>query len=356
MTDLKQQETKFVQFRIRLWSLITAAGAIASVVTILSFFGPLSWFFDLISHFRVQYFLALTAAALLLLIPRQHKAALCFTLLATANLSMILPLYLGHAEGCSGSHPTFRAMLLNVNTKLGNADRVRAVINKFDPDIVVLEEVNARWIEDLRLVTSRYAHSKIQPREDNFGIALYSRLPISQANIVYIGGAGVPSVIAEVDVAGERATVISTHPLPPAGSSYSRWRNDQLEKIPDFVGNATSPVLLLGDLNVTPWSHHFRRLLKRSGLRDASQGSGVQPTWPTHNRLLRIPIDHCLHSPEIVVVQKEIGPHVGSDHFPVIVDFIVASIEKVGGQPASSGDSQNKTVLAGCRKIEICHF
>jgi endonuclease/exonuclease/phosphatase (EEP) superfamily protein YafD len=162
-------------------------------------------------------------------------------------------------------------------------------------------------------------------------IALYSRLPLSRAKIVYIGAAGVPSVIAEVEVAGERATVISTHPLPPAGSSYSRWRNDQLEKIPEFVGNATSPVLLLGDLNVTPWSHHFRRLLKRTGLRDASQGRGVQPTWPTHNRLLRIPIDHCLHSPEIVVVQKEIGPHVGSDHFPVIVDFIVASSEKVGG-------------------------
>ncbi|MFH2043855.1 MAG: endonuclease/exonuclease/phosphatase family protein [Pseudomonadota bacterium] len=325
---LKQQKTKCMKFSFRLWSLITVAGAIASALTILSFFGHLFWIADLFSHFRVQYFIGLTAAALLLLIPRKRKTALCFALLAAVNLSTILPFYIGQAERASGSKPTFRAMLLNVNTKLGNADRVLAVINKFDPDIVVLEEVNTRWINDLRLVTNRYGHSKILPRGDNFGIAFYSKLPLLRANIVYIGTAGVPSIVAEIDAAGEKATVIGTHPLPPVGSRYSHWRNDQLEKISDFVGSVTSPVLLLGDLNVTPWSHHFRQLLKRSGLRDASQGRGIQPTWPTQNCLLQIPIDHCLHSPEIVIVQKEIGPHVGSDHYPVIVDFIVESSEK----------------------------
>ncbi|MBW1762831.1 MAG: hypothetical protein JRJ64_15305 [Deltaproteobacteria bacterium] len=76
---------------------------------------------------------------------------------------------------------------------------------------------------------------------------------------------------------------------------------------------------------MSPWNHHFRRLLKRTGLRDSSQGRGVQPTWPTHNPLLRIPIDHCLHSEGIHVVQKKIGPAVGSDHYPVIVDFTMAT-------------------------------
>ena len=34
-----------------------------------------------------------------------------------------------------------------------------------------------------------------------------------------------------------------------------------------------------------------------------------------------IPIDHCLHSPGIQIVRKEIGPAVGSDHYPVVVEF-----------------------------------
>ena len=82
-----------------------------------------------------------------------------------------------------------------------------------------------------------------------------------------------------------------------------------------------APVLLLGDLNATPWSHPFKRLLQETGLIDGSRGMGYQPTWPAGVLPLLIPIDHCLHSQELRVVHKEVGPMVGSDHYPVIVDF-----------------------------------
>jgi len=35
--------------------------------------------------------------------------------------------------------------------------------------------------------------------------------------------------------------------------------------------------------------------------------------------LLRVPIDHCLVSSELAVVNHEVGPDLGSDHFPVLV-------------------------------------
>ena len=68
-------------------------------------------------------------------------------------------------------------------------------------------------------------------------------------------------------------------------------------------------------------SHHFRLLLRRTGLRDSARGRGVQPTWPAGSPLLAIPLDHCLHSPDIAILQRRIGGDVGSDHYPVIVDF-----------------------------------
>ena len=80
-------------------------------------------------------------------------------------------------------------------------------------------------------------------------------------------------------------------------------------------------MVLLGDLNCTVWSPYFGRLVRDSGLKDSSRGWGVQPSWPAGNWLLRIPIDHCLHSPEVRVVRRGIGPDVGSDHFPVIVEM-----------------------------------
>ena len=60
---------------------------------------------------------------------------------------------------------------------------------------------------------------------------------------------------------------------------------------------------------------------KGTGLRDSSRGMGLQPTWPADIPLLWIPIDHCLYSDGIEIRGRRTGPDVGSDHFPLIVDF-----------------------------------
>jgi endonuclease/exonuclease/phosphatase (EEP) superfamily protein YafD len=187
-------------------------------------------------------------------------------------------------------------------------------------------------LSDLQPVLAGYNYTRQEPRDDNFGIGLYSRLPFTQSQIVYIGEAEVPSVVAEIETTLGKCTLLATHPLPPAGGAYSRWRNDQLAELPNYIRRATSPVLLLGDLNVSPWSSHFRRLLRESGLKDSSQGRGVQPTWPTYNPLLLIPIDHCLYSPQITIVSKQVGPWDGSDHYPLIVDFLIKT-EKESEKP-----------------------
>jgi endonuclease/exonuclease/phosphatase family metal-dependent hydrolase len=214
-------------------------------------------------------------------------------------------------------------MLVNVNTRYGNSARVADALRRFSPDIVVLEEVSTKWLSDLGPVLASYEHSSQEPREDNFGIALFSRFPFTQSGVAYIGDAEVPSIVAEIETGQGKCTVLATHPLPPAGREYSRLRNGQLAQLPRYVHRAASPVLLLGDLNVSPWSPYFRRLLRESGLRDSAQGRGVRPTWPTFNPLMLIPIDHCLYSPGIAIVNRQTGPHVGSDHFPVVVDFVI---------------------------------
>ena len=85
------------------------------------------------------------------------------------------------------------------------------------------------------------------------------------------------------------------------------------------------PKILLGDLNITPWSYFFGRLLRTANLRDPSVGIGFKTTWPVGQILLRIPIDHCLVSPEIAVEDRRVGTDVGSDHFPLVVDFALVA-------------------------------
>lgn len=319
-------------FRVRPMGLVIAAGTVASAATVMGFFGRFSWFLDLFSHFRVQYLLGLLVSGFLLLIWHRRRTAIAFLALACVNLALVVPLYIKAPDGPARGARTVRAMLINVNTRLGDADRVKAVICAANPDILVLEEISSRWMSELTWLTNAYPYALVQPREDNFGIGLYSKLPLSDAEIVYIGEADVPSILATVSAAHTNLRVIATHPLPPGGQEYSQWRNEQLERLPDYI-RSPLPVLLLGDLNVTPWNYYFRRLLARADLRDSSRGFGVQTSWPNYNPFLRIPIDHCLHSADISIVMRRIGESVASDHYPVIVDFVIGNGRSTMSQP-----------------------
>ena len=322
---MTQKYPDFLRIRVGFWGLVTVAGVLASLATLFGFLGALWWFLDLFAHFRVQYFLGLCAVSLLLLISKKRKLSACFCAAAIVNLITILPFYFGVSGNGTNSPVSVRALLINVNSKSGDPEKLARVIQEYNPDLILLEEVNSEWIDQLKRIIESYPFSEVKPRDDNFGIALYSKLPFIQSSIVYMGGASVPSVLAKVDTPNGTITIIGTHPLPPAGANYSKARNNQLDSIPSYVANATSPVLVLGDLNVSPWSYHFKRLLRRADLKNSSRGRGIQPTWPTFNPLLRIPIDHCLYSDGIKVIRKEIGPHISSDHYPIIVDFTLTS-------------------------------
>ncbi|TKJ39299.1 MAG: hypothetical protein CEE38_00730 [Planctomycetes bacterium B3_Pla] len=321
---MKKESSNFFRLSAQPWGLLTVAGVLACAATLFGFLGRFSWLLDLFSHFRIQYLISLSILGTLLLTTRRRKTAAIFLGFACPNLLLVLPLYFGGRNTLPQGVLVRRAMLLNVNTRLGDAERVKRAIRDADPDILVLEEISSQWMADLKCLTKSHPYHFTQPREDNFGIGLFSKFPLVESEVAYIGSAGVPSILATVNTGQTNLRVIATHPLPPKGRDYSRWRNEQLDQLPDYA-QSPLPLILLGDLNVTPWNHHFRRLLSRTGLTDSSKGHGVQPTWPNYNPLLLIPIDHCLHSPGIVIVDKEIGADVASDHYPVIVDFAIVN-------------------------------
>jgi endonuclease/exonuclease/phosphatase (EEP) superfamily protein YafD len=302
--------------------MVTAAGCVACSVTIFGFLGKFWWFFDLFSHFRVQYLGGLCVLSFLLLLTKRRNIAFVFLLFAGINLSIVLPLYFGQQNSIPLGESVLKALLINVNTRFGDVRRVIQVVGDFDPDIIVLEEINSQWVTDLKSLSESYPYSKIQPREDNFGIGIFSKVPMKSSEIEYIGQALVPSIVAVFEYDQTCFKVIAAHPLPPDGAEYSRYRNDQLEKLGNYV-DPSLPVMLLGDLNVTPWNHYFQKLLNSTCLKDSSQGYGIQPTWPSNNPLLLIPLDHCLHSQEIKILQRRIGPNVGSDHYPLMIDFVI---------------------------------
>ena len=96
---------------------------------------------------------------------------------------------------------------------------------------------------------------------------------------------------------------------------------DDFWKILALVIHEEDPVIVLGDLNATPWSPVFKKLLGETRLVDARRGFGLRPTWPSTFPPLWIPIDHCLVSPGIEIRDFRVGPACGSDHHALVVDM-----------------------------------
>ena len=297
-----------------------SVGAGLAAATLLGFCGRFFWLFDLFSHFRVQYFQIALVLVGVAVWTRNNRLLAASIVLACLNYAFVLPYYFGSPPAVT--EKPVRAMLMNLNASNGNTRRVLSSIEKSNPDILLLEEVTPKWAGELSELDYPYRVADV--RADCFGIMLLSRFPLSNTNVVFIGPAGVPTITANAHLPKGEISVIGTHPLPPAGAEYSRNRNAQLMELPSLVMRQETPALLIGDLNVSPWSYHFKRLLKESGLENSMKGFGFQPSWPATFRLMRIPIDHVLHSSEIVIHQRFIGLDIGSDHLSVVTDFSIS--------------------------------
>ncbi|MDZ8118078.1 endonuclease/exonuclease/phosphatase family protein [Pontiella agarivorans] len=297
-----------------------ALGLVAA--TVFGFLGRLHWFLDLFSHFRVQYMQLCLPIIGIYLWKRMNKKGAAMILLAAINYALVLPLYFGKPD--APTKEPIRAMLMNINALNGNTDEVLSAIHDADPDILLLEEVTPKWDNELRTLNDAYPHHIEQPRDDCFGIKLFSKLPLSKSEIKSISERDVPTILTTIHTPQGEISFIGTHPLPPIGKAYSESRNLQLRALPDLVKNQPHPVLLIGDLNTSPWSPHFQRLEKESGLKNSMKGFGFQPSWPADRFFLKIPIDHVLYSEEITIHNRMTGKRIGSDHLPIIVDFTFA--------------------------------
>ena len=296
-------------------------GILASIMTVTGFLGQFFWFFDLFSHFRVQYFLVLVIAAVCLIRHRRLMAGvfICFLI---ANLFAIAPFYYGSRIVRSEDNESIRVFFSNVLTNKGDPERTRAAIEKCAPDIVAMVETDHEWKRRLKWLAESHRYTEISTRDDNFGVSLFSKFPIVKSEIVNFGNSPVPSIVATVNCRGKNVEFIITHPLPPTGGKNAACRDAQLTAIGDYA-KRSSTLMLLGDLNTTPWSHSFRQLMSKSDLIDSSRGCGIQPTWPNYCFIFLIPIDHCLHTSDIVITDREVGEDIGSDHYPLIIDFKV---------------------------------
>lgn len=278
-----------------------------------------SWRCELAAHFRAQYFWGLLLGTVLLIPTRRWRVALVSGSFCAVHAVLLWPFYVpAAAAGASG--PKLRVVSLNIHAANRQHDRVLEFIRTAKPDVVIVLELNGRWDTAFESLSPKLPYRFVRTQEDNFGIGIYSRWPLEEVRLSDLSEL-CPAIRARIEVDGAPVWLVAAHPYPPMSAELSATRNGQLAALGDLVRSLRGAVIVAGDLNTTSWSPAFVDLIARTGLSDSRLGQGIQSSW--HSRLprpMRIPIDHCLVSPGIAVRGREIGPDVGSDHLPVVVD------------------------------------
>lgn len=308
-------------FAVRLVMAVVGLGAIGVAVAYVLSRIPI-WPWALLEHFRLQF---AVGGSVVMALAAALRMAGYFDVAAVATILQVLPLT---ADVCQSPAAlpvdgvALRVLVLNVETENDRFDLVRQLIAAEDPDVVGLVEVDRRWLAGVAPAVAGYPGRIESPRDDNFGVALYARGELRGA--AEIVGGELPTVFAELALRGARLRVILTHPPPPVSRGVLAMQYAQLAALARRVPGP-EPVILMGDLNATPWSQPLRWLHDHTGLCDSRAGFGMQLSWNARApaQLLRIPIDHLLASCTIGVADRRIGSAVGSDHLPVLLDLVV---------------------------------
>ena len=238
-----------------------------------------------------------------------------------------------------------RLLTYNVHRCVGgdrrlDVDRIAAVIDEQEPDIVCLQELDvgrartgmvdqARAIADQLEMTSRF-HPAMRVEAELYGDAILTphpeRLVRADALPTVPGIPGLEprgAIWSTIDVDGVTLNVINTH----LGLVPREQRAQARALVQDGWADAcTGPTLLAGDFNATSITRPYQILCGR--LEDAQRQLGLRPsikTFPSGFPAIRI--DHCFVSPHIEItgvktVFSQLA-RAASDHLPLIVDFRV---------------------------------
>ncbi len=297
---------------------------------ILGELGRYDWQLELLSHFAVQYAIALGVASAYFLIRGRGLLFVIATLavlMPAWRLAAYVPIWDAPTHATSGTQ-RLRVMTINVRASNARYDDVRAVIERVDPDVVFLPENTDLWAAGLAPLRERYPYVIDGKSASVFSLFLFSRLPLSDAAIIQLPQpGGFPAIVARACREGADndmtcVRIIGIHPPPPIAAEWAKKRDAVFSALPALIASPDADrTIVLGDLNCTPWSPLFRDLMTATGLRSTAAGIDLSPTWYSRWLPFGLMIDHILVGTAITVQGHDVGGEVGSDHFPVVADL-----------------------------------
>jgi endonuclease/exonuclease/phosphatase (EEP) superfamily protein YafD len=227
------------------------------------------------------------------------------------------------------SEASLKVFVANVLLHNRESGKLLAQIATHNPDLILLNEPDARWVSELAPLKKNYPHQVLYPLTNTYGMLLYSKFELINPEVRFLTDDEIPSIRTKVRLPSDQEILFyGIHPRPPVHRPPDRkerhdstQRDAELVLIAKEVANVTGPVIVAGDFNDVAWSHTTRLFQRISRLLDPRVGRGLYNSYHAKLPFLRFPLDHLFHSDDFKLVEMLRLGYFGSDHFPIVADL-----------------------------------
>lgn len=213
-------------------------------------------------------------------------------------------------------------LVSNVLTPNKRSDKLISLVKERNPDILLTLESDKRWEDDLSELEEEYKYNIKIPKDNLYGMHLYSKLELEDIKVRNLVQEDIPSIHGKVVLRnGKKVNLHCLHPMPPSPteSDTSTNRDAELLMLGRDLNAEEDSILVIGDLNDVAWSRTTRLFQKLSGLMDPRIGRGFFNTFHAGYFLLRWPLDHVFHTKDFTLIEIARERNIGSDHFPMYI-------------------------------------
>lgn len=215
---------------------------------------------------------------------------------------------------------SFTLIVSNVLMENDDKDRFHAMVKKYNPDMLLINEPDQLWAASISKLDQDYPHSIKYPIDNTYGMMLLSKLPLTESSVNFLVNDSIPSIFTKITLpSGKIIDFYGVHPEPPQPGTDTYERDTELLIISKKIRETKNPTIVAGDLNDVGWSYTSKLFRKYSGLVDPREGRGLYNTYNALVPLLRYPLDHIFYSKEFGLITLEKLESIGSDHFPMLV-------------------------------------
>lgn len=292
---------------------LSFTAAVAAVAAVLAFGGRFSVTLDALTHLAPLYLgVGLTVGVLALAVRRRAPLALS-VIAVLASGTLMAPEFVHTPEpAVSALAPKLKLIQFNAWRENARTELVADWLAAERPDLVLMEEVSPA----LRDAILRRTGWNVIGRRTS--VMIFSPHALT--------GVGVrPSAPSNPAPTWVNARLYGPWGEVPVLAAHYTWPTRDLDgdqealmaQVTRAIG--TERLLFGGDFNSAPWSFTRRRDDRNLGMVRVTRALF---TWPTALRpAALLPIDHVYAGRAWLASSVRRGPYLGSDHFPVVVEF-----------------------------------